>query len=98
LYVFSTSTEFEPERPYTKFGAYARLEHHDDVKAAVRAVYEAGYGTRRAGPGGYRYDGGNGHQGAGETNGKATEAPPFDLGLIGSEVKVSSGRSISQPS
>ena len=45
LYVFSTSTEFESERPYTKFAAYALLEHHGDYAAAARALAAAGYGT-----------------------------------------------------
>src|SRR5699024_4750779 len=44
LYVFSTSTEFESETPYTKFGAYALLEHGTDYKAAARALSTAGYG------------------------------------------------------
>jgi hypothetical protein len=47
LYVFSTSTGFEALKPYTKFGAYARLEHGDDFKAAVRALSRAGYGQFR---------------------------------------------------
>jgi putative DNA primase/helicase len=46
LYVFSTSTEFDPERPYTKFGAYAVLEHGGDHSAAARTLRAQGYGTR----------------------------------------------------
>lgn len=38
LYVFSTSTDFTPETPYTPFGAYTRLEHGGDHKAAARAL------------------------------------------------------------
>lgn len=45
LYVFSTSTEFEAEKPYSKFQAYAHLDHRGDVKAAAKALSEAGYGT-----------------------------------------------------
>lgn len=45
LYVFTTSTEFESERPYDKLGAYALLEHGGDLTAAVRALGKAGYGT-----------------------------------------------------
>ena len=45
LYVFSTSTEFEAERPYSKFSAYALLEHNGDHSAAARALRAAGYGT-----------------------------------------------------
>lgn len=44
LYVFTTSTEFDSEVPYTKFGAYAHLEHGGDHKAAARALAAAGYG------------------------------------------------------
>lgn len=46
LYVFSTSTEFEPERPYTKFAAYALLEHRGDYGAAAKALAAAGYGSQ----------------------------------------------------
>lgn len=46
LYVFSTSTEFEPERPYDRFGAYAHLEHRDDHSAAATALSAQGYGQR----------------------------------------------------
>src|SRR5262249_20827172 len=38
LYVFSASTEFDPNRSYSKFGAYARLHHGDDYVAAARAL------------------------------------------------------------
>lgn len=46
LYVFSSSTEFEPERPYTKFAAYTLLEHGGDYSAAARALAAAGYGSQ----------------------------------------------------
>lgn len=45
LYVFTTSTEFESERPYTKFGAYALLHHAGDHTAAARQLRRDGYGT-----------------------------------------------------
>jgi hypothetical protein len=45
LYVFSTSTEFESETPYSKFGALAVLEHGGDHAAAARALRKAGYGA-----------------------------------------------------
>jgi putative DNA primase/helicase len=45
LYVFSSSTAFEQEHPYTKFGAYVLLEHGGDYTAAARALRGAGYGT-----------------------------------------------------
>ncbi|WP_436528210.1 phage/plasmid primase, P4 family [Actinoplanes sp. HUAS TT8] len=44
LYVFSTSTVFEAERPVTKFGALAVLQHRGDHSAAARALREAGFG------------------------------------------------------
>lgn len=43
LYVFSTATIFEPERGYTKFTAYAVLEHAGDFSTAARVLAEAGY-------------------------------------------------------
>lgn len=45
LYVFSSSTVFETETPYDKFGAYALLEHGGDIGAAARALAAQGYGT-----------------------------------------------------
>lgn len=45
LYVFSTSTEFETETPYTKFAAYTLLEHNGDYSKAARALRADGYGT-----------------------------------------------------
>lgn len=38
LYVFSSSTVFEPDRAYSRFGAYAVLEHGGDHSAAARAI------------------------------------------------------------
>lgn len=46
LYVFTSSTVFEPEVPYTKFGAYALLEHHGDHGAAAKTLADKGYGYR----------------------------------------------------
>jgi putative DNA primase/helicase len=48
LYVFSTSTDFDAERPYSKFSAYALLEHSGDFGAAARALRAMGYGERTA--------------------------------------------------
>lgn len=45
LYVFSSSTEFEPERPYSKFAAYALLQHGGDYSAAASALRAEGYGS-----------------------------------------------------
>ncbi|WP_237222669.1 phage/plasmid primase, P4 family [Rothia nasimurium] len=44
LYVFSTSTPFTPETPYTKFGAYALLNHDSDHQAAAKALAKEGWG------------------------------------------------------
>lgn len=44
LYVWSTSTEFEAERPYDRFGAYAHLEYGDNHSAAAKALHTQGYG------------------------------------------------------
>lgn len=46
LYVFTSSTDFEPEVPYTKFGAYALLHHRGDHAAAAKALADAGHGHR----------------------------------------------------
>lgn len=46
LYVFSTSTEFDSEKPYTKFGAITVLEHGGDHKAAAAALRRQGFGDQ----------------------------------------------------
>lgn len=46
LYVFSTSTEFDPEVPYSKFGAYTVLQHGGDHAAAARRLRAEGYGEQ----------------------------------------------------
>lgn len=46
LYVWSSSTEFETERPYDRFGAYAHLEYGGDHSAAAKALQAQGYGVR----------------------------------------------------
>jgi KaiC/GvpD/RAD55 family RecA-like ATPase len=38
LYVFSTSTSFTAEEPYTPFAVYTQLEHHGDYRAAARQL------------------------------------------------------------
>jgi putative DNA primase/helicase len=48
LYVFSTSTIFESEVPYTKFGAYALLNHGGDHSLAASSLARKGFGTRRS--------------------------------------------------
>lgn len=44
LYVFTSSTDFDPETTYTKFGAYALLNHDDDHEAAARELVARGFG------------------------------------------------------
>lgn len=44
LYVFTTSTAFDAERPYSKFAAYALLEHRGDYSEAAKALRALGYG------------------------------------------------------
>ncbi|NUW33423.1 bifunctional DNA primase/polymerase [Nonomuraea sp. SMC257] len=50
LYVFSTSTEFEAERPYDKFGAYTLLTQGSTSPAAISSAAKdlagQGYGRR----------------------------------------------------
>ncbi len=44
LYVFSSSTVFQIEKPYTKFAALCLLEHDGDWAAAAKHLREQGYG------------------------------------------------------
>lgn len=44
LYVFSSSTEFEPDRGYNRFSAYAILEHNGDWRTASTELRRQGYG------------------------------------------------------
>ncbi|WP_313276814.1 phage/plasmid primase, P4 family [Timonella senegalensis] len=46
LYVFTSSTEFEQDVAYTKFGAYALLNHAGDHSAAAKHLYAKGFGKR----------------------------------------------------
>jgi len=45
FYCFSTSTDFEAEKPVDKVGFHARTMHGGNFKAAITALAEAGYGT-----------------------------------------------------
>jgi hypothetical protein len=45
LYVFTTSTTFEANKPYSLFAAYAHLNHGDDFSAAARALRMKGFGS-----------------------------------------------------
>ena len=46
LFVFSSSTTFEQEKPYSKFAAFAHLEHGDDFSAAARDLRSKGFGAQ----------------------------------------------------
>jgi hypothetical protein len=46
LWVFTTSTTFEANKPYSKFAAYAHLNHGDDFSAAARDLRSKGYGSQ----------------------------------------------------
>ncbi len=48
LYLFSTSTEFEAEKPYSPFSVYCTLSFDGDVKACARHLAEQGIGTWNA--------------------------------------------------
>ncbi len=48
LHVFTSSTAFEPEGNYSKFGALAVLEYSGDFAAAARALRAQGYGRQLA--------------------------------------------------
>jgi hypothetical protein len=46
FYVFTSSTEFEPDTSYDAFATYAVLYHNNDTKAAWKDLYHKGYGER----------------------------------------------------
>ncbi|WP_327180432.1 bifunctional DNA primase/polymerase (plasmid) [Streptomyces sp. NBC_01335] len=48
LFVFTTSSDFLPEVPYSKFGAYALLEHGGNHKAAAAELRRRGFGSEPA--------------------------------------------------
>lgn len=47
LYVFSSSTPFDTETPYSKFGAITLLHHGGDYTSAARALAAEGYGDKQ---------------------------------------------------
>lgn len=53
LYVFSTSTEFTPEKTYSPADIFTLLECQGDKKLAYKRLLELGYGSPLT-PGGYR--------------------------------------------
>jgi hypothetical protein len=48
LKVFSSSTPFDSQQTYTKFGAYAVLNHGGDFNATAKALAAKGHGSRPA--------------------------------------------------
>lgn len=51
LKVFTSSVrELDPDRTYTKFGAYAALQHNGDFKEAAKALARQGFGTSVSAP------------------------------------------------
>jgi hypothetical protein len=45
--VFTTSTEFEPQKAYQPYAVYAILECNKDFSKAAKQLYDEGYGERR---------------------------------------------------
>jgi hypothetical protein len=52
LYVFSTSSAFDPERGYSKFAAYTILNHGGDFSESARELAGRGYGSSTLQPSG----------------------------------------------
>jgi len=50
LFVFTTSTTFEAEKPYSKFAAFAHLNHSGDFSSAAKALRALGYGAQNSLP------------------------------------------------
>lgn len=48
LYVFSTSTDFETEKPYSNSAIYCMIEHEGNYKKGYRELRKLGYGTERS--------------------------------------------------
>ena len=44
--VFTTSTEFEPEKAYLPYAVFAKLECNNDFSAASKKLYDMGFGDR----------------------------------------------------
>lgn len=50
LFVFTTSSEFQAEQPYSKFAALTLLEFGNDFKACAKELRKRGYGSVQAVP------------------------------------------------
>ena len=46
LNVFTPSTKLKARTPYSKFDAYAVLNHHGDRRAAAQALHNQGFGVK----------------------------------------------------
>ena len=46
LYVWSTSTDFAAETPYSRFAVYAALKHAGNYSEAAKELHKLGYGER----------------------------------------------------
>lgn len=46
--VFSTSTEFDPQKSYLPYAVFTKLECGDDFSAASKKLYDMGFGERHA--------------------------------------------------
>jgi hypothetical protein len=46
FFCFSTSTEFDSEKPYSRCAVYAVLKHGGDFKSTAKDLYQQGYGER----------------------------------------------------
>jgi hypothetical protein len=50
FHCFTSSSQFDPNRSYTKFTAYAVLNHHGDFSAAAKELAKQGYGDKSTSP------------------------------------------------
>lgn len=69
LYVFTTASELDPDRSYSKFAAFAMLEHHGDFASAAGDLRARGYGGDNGSPNGHVTGGGGPGAGVGQTVG-----------------------------
>jgi hypothetical protein len=87
FYPFTSSTEFEPNKSYNRFAAYAVFEHGGNFTAAASALAAQGYG-RSSGPGD-RAKGGN-------TNGASGTKPDAKPDRSGESVVNAQPRSLAE--
>jgi hypothetical protein len=77
FYPFTTSSEFEPRKSYSKFGVYTWTRHGGDFDAAAKALQKEGYGHQ--GANGKAHHGGTatGNREAPRQTAEEAEAPEF---------------------